>query len=91
MRSDSRSFTWSLTTWLGVSDLSYLMVQYWSTDLRRDLELPVLRQYHRQLLANGVTGYDWDQLIADYKPCAVQAASTVAEWCIKVEDRERMR
>ena len=34
---DRQPFTWSLTTWLGVSDLSYLMVQYWDTELRRDL------------------------------------------------------
>ena len=86
---DRQPFTWSLTTWLGVSDLSYLMVQYWDTSLRRELEMPVLREYHRQLVAYGVGGYDWDQLIADYKLCAVQAVYTVAEWCIN--DRERMR
>jgi hypothetical protein len=83
--------TWSLTTWLGVSDLSYLMVQYWDVEVKRELEMPVLREYHCQLLANGVIGYDWDQLFADYKLCAVQAVYTVAEWCIKAEDRERMR
>ena len=88
---DRQPFTWSLTTWLGVSDLSYLMVQYWDTKLRRDLEMSILREYHRQLVAYGVSSYDWDQLIADYKLCAVQAIYTVAEWCIKAEDRERMR
>jgi len=87
---DRQPFTWSLTTWLGVSDLSYLMVQYWDVEVRRELEMSVLREYHRQLLANGVIGYDWDQLFADYKLCAVQAVYTVAEWCIKAEDRERM-
>ncbi|HEX6566435.1 MAG TPA: hypothetical protein VF020_19235, partial [Chthoniobacterales bacterium] len=88
---DRQPFTWSLTTWLGVSDLSYLMVQYWDVEVRRELEMSVLREYHRQLLANGVIGYDWDQLFADYKLCAVQAVYTVSEWCIKAEDRERMR
>jgi hypothetical protein len=88
---DRQPFTWSLTTWLGVSDLSYLMVQYWDVEVRRELEMSVLREYHRQLLTNGVTGYDWDQLFADYKLCAVQAVYTAAEWCIKAEDRERMR
>ena len=88
---DRQPFTWSLTTWLGVSDLSYLMVQYWDTRLRRELEMTVLREYHRQLLANGVIGYNWDQLFADYKLCAVQAFYTAAEWCIKAEDREGMR
>lgn len=88
---DRQPFTWSLTTWLGVSDLSYLMVQYWDTELRRDLEMSVLREYHRQLLANGVSGYDWGQLIADYKLCIAQGLYTVTEWCIKSDDRERMR
>jgi hypothetical protein len=88
---DRQPFIWSLTTWLGVSDLSYLMVQYWDTKLRRDLEMPILEEYHWQLLANGVTGYDWDQLIADYKLCIAQGLYTVTEWCIKPEDRERMR
>ena len=88
---DRQPFTWSLTTWLGVSDLSYLMVQYWDVEVRRELEMSVLREYHNQLRANGITGYDWDQLLADYKLCTVQAIYTVAEWCIKAEDRERMR
>jgi hypothetical protein len=88
---DRQPFTWSLTTWLGVSDLSYLMVQYWDTEIRRSLEMPVLKEYHRQLIANGVSNYDWDQLFADYKLCVVQAVYTAVEWCIKTEDRERMR
>ena len=88
---DRQPFTWSLTTWLGVSDLSYLMVQYWDTELRRDLEISILREYHRQLIANGVTGYPWDQLLADYKLCVMQGIYTVSEWCIKPEEQERMR
>lgn len=88
---DRQPFDWSLTTWLGVSDLSYLMAQYWNTELRRHLEMSVLEQYHRQLFYNGVTGYGWDQLLEDYKLCIPQALYTVAEWCIKPEDRDRMR
>jgi Phosphotransferase enzyme family len=88
---DRQPFTWSLTTWLGVSDLSYLMVQFWDTDLRRNLEMSVLREYHQQLLANGVAGYDWDQLLADYRLCTAQAVYTVAEWCIKPEGRQQMQ
>jgi hypothetical protein len=88
---DRQPFTWSLTTWLGVSDLSYLMVQFWDTRLRRNLEMSVLGEYHRHLLANGVTDYDWGQLIADYKLCVVQGLYTVTEWCIRPDDRERNR
>ena len=88
---DRQPFTWSLTTWLGVSDLSYLMVQYWDPRVRRDLEMSVLREYHRELLANGVSCYNWGELLADYKLCVAQGLYTVTEWCIKAEDRERMR
>ena len=88
---DRQPFTWSLTAWLGVSDLSYLMVQYWDTPSRRELEMPILQEYHRQLIANGVIGYSWYQLLADYKLCVVQGVYTVTQWCIKPEDRERMR
>jgi aminoglycoside phosphotransferase (APT) family kinase protein len=85
---DRQPFTWSLTTWLGVSDLSYLMVQYWDTERRRDLEMSVLEEYHRQLIDKGVSDYSWEQLLADYKLCIPQAVYTVAEWCI--QDRDRM-
>ena len=88
---DRQPFNWSLTTWLGVSDLAYLMVQYWAISSRRDLEMLVLQEYYRQLIANGVTCYTWDQLLADYKLCVVQGLYTVTEWCIKAADRERMR
>jgi hypothetical protein len=88
---DRQPFNWSLTTWLGVSDLAYLMVQYWDISSRRNLEIFVLREYHRHLIANGVTGYTWDQLLADYKLCVVQGLYTVTEWCIKSADRDRMR
>ena len=88
---DRQPFIWSLTTWLGVSDLSYLMVQYWETEKRRNLEMSVLEQYHRQLIDQGVSDYGWEQLLADYKLCIPQAVYTVAEWCIRREDRDRMR
>ena len=88
---DRQPFPWSLTTWLGVSDLSNLMVQYWDAEQRRQLELSVLEQYHRQLIDNGVTDYGWDQLLGDYKLTIPQAVYTVAEWCIKPEDRDGMR
>lgn len=67
------------------------MVQYWDTRSRRESEMPILKEYHRQLIVNGVIGYSWDQLLADYKLCVAQGVYTVTEWCIKPEDRERMR
>jgi hypothetical protein len=88
---DRQPFDWSLTTWLGVSDLSYMMVHWWETELRRELEIPVLRAYHEGIRRRGVTGYGWEELLVDYRLCAVQSVYVATEWCVKEEDRERMK
>lgn len=88
---DRQPFDWSLTTWLGVGDLSYLMVHWWDPDLRRAFELPVLRRYHDGLVARGVTGYPWERLVADYKLCAVQSLYVAVEWGVVPDDLVTMR
>jgi hypothetical protein len=88
---DRQPFDWSLTTWLGVSDLSYMMVHWWETERRRELEMPVLREYHDGLRCRGVTGYGWNELWQDYRLCAVQSVYVATEWCVKEADRERMK
>ena len=64
---DQQPFTWSLTTWLGVYDLAYVMALYWDSRLRRTLEMPVLRHYHQALTRRGITEYTWQQLVNDYR------------------------
>ena len=54
---DRQPFDWSLTVWLGASDLAYLMVHWWPASLRRRLEFSVLRHYHEALVRRGVGGY----------------------------------
>jgi Ecdysteroid kinase-like family len=88
---DRQPFEWSLTTWLGVSDISYMMVHCWKTDLRRKWEFPVLRQYHESLMANGVTGYSWEQLVRDYQLCAIQSIYVATAWCVVEADRISMK
>jgi hypothetical protein len=87
---DRQPFDWSLAVWLGVSDLAYAMVHWWDTTLRRDLEAPVLRQYHDTLSALGIAS-DWDQLWRDYRLCAVQSLYVAANWCVDATEREGMR
>lgn len=41
---DRQPFDWSLTTWLGVSDLSYAMAHWWPVETRRACERPMLRR-----------------------------------------------
>ncbi len=64
---DQQPFDWSLTTWLGAYDLAYVMALYWPSDLRRNLEISVLRHYLQTLMARGVQGYKWEQLYNDYR------------------------
>lgn len=88
---DRQPFDWSLTVWLGASDLAYLMVHWWDTDLRRAFELPTLRAYHDHLSSRGVKGYEWEQLVRDYRLSAVQSVYVAIQWCALEADRERMR
>jgi len=70
---DRQPFDWSLTCWLGVSDLSYMMVHFWYPSYRRRIEESVLRAYHAELLLCGVENYAWEQLWDDYRLCAIQS------------------
>lgn len=88
---DRQPFDWSLTVWLGVSDLAYAMVHWWPTELRRAFEQPVLRRYHQALVQRGVNDYSWAQLWDDYRLMAVLSLYVAVEWCVLPEDRERMR
>jgi thiamine kinase-like enzyme len=88
---DRQPFDWSLTTWLGVSDIAYMMVHWWEPDWRRELEIPILREYHTSLLSNGVSGYDWEQLIKDYRLAAIQSLYVACQWCVSPQERRQMK
>ncbi len=78
---DRQPFDWSLTCWLGVSDLTYMMVHWWYPKFRERVEESVLRTYHEELLAQGVTDYTWSQLWDDYRLCAIQSLYVSLAWC----------
>jgi len=88
---DRQPFDWSLTTWLGVGDMAYVMVHWWESERRRELELPILHHYHAALERRGVAGYAWEQLLRDYRLTAVQSVYVATEWCVLEEDRTRVR
>ncbi|MET0911137.1 MAG: oxidoreductase family protein, partial [Ilumatobacteraceae bacterium] len=50
----------------GVADIGYFLSQNLSTEDRREHEADLLRAYHDALVANGVTDYSHEQLVADY-------------------------
>jgi hypothetical protein len=78
---DRQPLDWSLTTWLGVYDLAYAIVLDWEIETRRQLEMPVLRRYHEQLVAYGVTDYPWEQLFDDYRLSAAMGVYIATEYC----------
>ena len=78
---DRQPFDWSLTTWLGASDLAYMMVHWWEPETRRALEARLLVRYHARLLSLRVTDYSIEDLWSDYRLSAMQSLYVAAGWC----------
>jgi hypothetical protein len=77
---DRQPFDWSLTTWLGVYDIAYAIVLDWEVETRRNLEIPILKHYHDQLVRHGVKGYSWEQLYDDYRLCVAMCVYVATEY-----------
>jgi hypothetical protein len=84
---DRQPFDWSLTIWLGVSDLTYMMVHWWDSEMRRQWEKPLLGIYHQHLARLGVRDYSYDQLMNDYRLCAMQSLYVPSSWCVNAAER----
>lgn len=78
---DRQPFNWSLITWLGVYDLAYAIVLDWDVELRKQCEIPLLKQYHETLRQRGVTDYGWERLYDDYRLCVVMGVYIATEYC----------
>ena len=62
-------------TWhrdVGARDLAFLVALHWDPNTRRQLELPLLRQYHQELRRAGVGTYPFEDLLLEYRRCAVR-------------------
>ena len=57
---------------VGARDLAFCMALHWDPSLRREREEPLLRHYHDRLLARGVDGYSFSELMLDYRRCVVR-------------------
>ncbi len=88
---DRQPFDWSLTTWLGVSDLTYMMVHWWEPDMRKQWEKPLLENYHQHLLHLGIRDYTFNQLWDDYRLCAMQSLYVPASWCVNPIERKEAK
>ncbi len=78
---DRQPFEWSLTTWLGVGDLAFVLISDWSVEARRSCEQEILRAYHQALVEEGVEGYSWTQLWEDYRLCLPMGIYCAVEFC----------
>lgn len=78
---DRQPFDWSLTVWLGVYDLAYVLVLDWEVEQRRQTEMAILRHYHSQLIERGVLDYSWDRLFDDYRLSVAICVYVAIEWC----------
>jgi hypothetical protein len=52
-------------------DLVYMFATFWAPEQRKEAgrEETLLRRYHNALLAHGVSGYTWHDLLTDYRLC----------------------
>jgi hypothetical protein len=55
---------------IGPWDLACLLILSHAPEIRRRVELRILKIYHRALLAHGVANYSFDQCVADYRLAA---------------------
>lgn len=88
---DRQPFKWSLTYWLAVYDLVYMIVPYWSVADRRLLEKDMLKHYHQSLLKFGVSDYSWEQCQEDYRLCIAHGIYVAVEWGNDEKDITDMR
>lgn len=62
-------------------DLAYMIVAHWPAEARKKQEQPFLKDYHRSLRHFGVTDYDWDAFMADYRGSVVRTlGKMLAGW-----------
>jgi hypothetical protein len=77
---DRQPFKWSLTHWLGVYDIAYMIVPFWSVNDRRTLEKDMIQHYHQSLVKFGVKDYSFENCLEDYKLCIAHGIYTAIEW-----------
>lgn len=66
-------FDWQL--WhldVGPRDLAFLIALHFDRAVRQQLELPLLRFYHAELIGAGVSNYSFDDLLLDYRRSLVR-------------------
>ena len=81
---------WQTVSFLSVGmDVPYLLSGALDRDVRAQAEASLLQGYHEQLEANGVTGYTFDTLMADYRHYTFAALAVAVAATLLVKRTER--
>lgn len=67
------------------------MAFHWPAETRAVQEEALLRRYHAQLLALGVTRYSWDDCLYDYQASIVHLLTTMTMHWRLPANRERCK
>ena len=57
-------------TGIGPGDLAHLTRVNFSNKLKEDIQISLVRHYHKKLMEYGITNYSWDNCFNDYRACA---------------------
>jgi hypothetical protein len=85
---DRQPFDWTISFWLGASDLALMMVHWWPTEIRRQLEREIVRYYVDRLNQQGKK-CSFTTIWSDYRLCATQSLFVVLSRCRDPEQRKR--
>ena len=81
---------WQTSAYLGTGmDVAYFLGGAFDRDTRRAVERDLLREYLEELQSHGVSGYDFDHLMADYRhySWAVVVVAVAATVIVKQTER----
>lgn len=84
---DRQPFDWSLTYGLGIYDLAYFLILWWSEETRSAHEQALLRCWHG---AFSQPEYSWEQAQADWALSVEHCLHVPLEWCSKPETVDKM-
>ena len=57
---------------IGARDLAFMIGLHWNRSVRQELERSLLQRYHEELIRAGISSYSFEDLLLDYRRCAVR-------------------
>ena len=79
----------TITVGPALTDVAYFLSAGLDPDVRRAHEIELVRGYHAELLARGITGYGWDDCWRDYRRYTLHGIMMGVFSALSVERTER--